>query len=117
MTIPIAEKDIKKAVLDRLQWARNRGELWFCRLNAGATLIKTPEKRYMVRNAPAGTADFLVILPVTIETVTYCRCVFCETKASDGAQSPEQIAFQREVEALGCEYYVIRTLAELEEAL
>lgn len=52
----------------------------------------------------AGVSDLLFIMPE--------RVVFVEIKAPGGVQSKEQIEFQRIVESLGFEYYIVRSVDE-----
>jgi hypothetical protein len=52
----------------------------------------------------SGVSDLIIIQPN--------RCVFVELKIDKGKQSDKQIDFQKKVELLGFEYYIIRSLDE-----
>jgi hypothetical protein len=56
----------------------------------------------------AGASDTILILPTG-------KLVFCEVKTETGSQSPEQIDFQKRVEALGFEYWLVRGLADFQK--
>lgn len=56
-----------------------------------------------------GVSDIIVLLPK--------RVVFVELKSDIGKQRPEQIEFQKIVEGLGFEYYVIRSLEEFKATI
>lgn len=51
-----------------------------------------------------GCSDLIVVLP--------SKVIFIELKTPQNKQSYEQIGFQRSVESLGFEYYVVRSLDE-----
>lgn len=56
----------------------------------------------------AGASDTILILPTG-------KLVFCEVKTETGSQSPEQIDFQKRVEALGFEYWLVRGLDDFQK--
>jgi hypothetical protein len=56
----------------------------------------------------AGASDTILILPTG-------KLVFCEVKTETGSQSPEQIEFQKRVEALGFEYWLVRGLEDFQK--
>ena len=56
----------------------------------------------------AGASDTILILPNG-------KLIFCEVKTETGSQSPEQIDFQKRVEALGFEYWLVRGLADFQK--
>ncbi len=56
----------------------------------------------------AGVSDTILILPTG-------KLVFCEVKTETGSQSPEQIDFQKRVEALGFEYWLVRGLEDFQK--
>lgn len=56
----------------------------------------------------AGVSDTIMILPTG-------KLIFCEVKTETGAQSKEQIEFQKRVEALGFEYWLVRGLADFQK--
>ena len=56
-----------------------------------------------------GVSDIIVLMPK--------RVIFVELKSDIGKQRPEQIEFQKIVEGLGFEYYVIRSIEEFYNAI
>lgn len=56
----------------------------------------------------AGVSDTILILPNG-------RLLFCEVKTETGSQSHEQIEFQKRVEALGFEYWLVRGLEDFQK--
>jgi len=59
---------------------------------------------YQTMGVRKGCSDLIVVLKGKV--------LFIEMKTPKGKQSPEQIDFQRSVEAMGYEYYVVRSLDE-----
>lgn len=57
----------------------------------------------------SGVSDMIIIQPN--------RCIFVEIKTETGQQSDKQKEFQKTVEALGFEYWVIRSLEQLKNKL
>ena len=57
-----------------------------------------------------GVSDLIVTLPNG-------KLVYIEIKTETGKQSPEQIDFQKRVEDLGYDYYLIRNLYKFKEML
>ena len=53
----------------------------------------------------SGVSDLVV--------VSYKRVVFLEVKTPKGSQSDKQARFQREVEARGHEYYIVRSVEDV----
>jgi hypothetical protein len=56
----------------------------------------------------AGASDTILILPTG-------KLVFCEVKTETGSQSPKQNEFQKRVEALGFEYWLVRGLEDFQK--
>ena len=116
-----SEAQVKRDCEQRLQIAKNQGKLLYHRLNAGMIIVKgksESEKEYAVRNAPKGTADFIVELPALFTNVcTYFRVIYIELKKPGGEQSEAQAKFQKEVEDAGAEYYLVESVEELERIL
>ena len=118
-SVKISEAMIKKAVADYLGMGMAQGKWWYTRLNSGGVLqsytTKAGEvKKYKVNMCEPGTADFVVVEIAgegnyaNLQIVTYI-----ETKCKKGKQSDEQIAFQRQVEALGCKYMLVRDVQQV----
>lgn len=55
----------------------------------------------------SGVSDLVILLE--------SKAIFIEMKDDIGNQSPEQIKFQKKIEALGFEYYVARSLEEFQK--
>jgi hypothetical protein len=111
----IKEADISRACLEYLEAMR----IMYLRLNSGDVFRPgAAGKMYKVKGCPKGTADLLILAhrrkPLTPSTP---RPVFVEFKSSKGKQTEEQAIFERDVESLGYEYYLIRSIDELIEVL
>jgi hypothetical protein len=100
------EAEIQAAVCD---WMSAERIAWF-RLNSGvARPQRANGKQGWVRYGTPGMADLLVFLgpfPVWLE---------CKTRT--GTQSGDQIAFARKVEALGHQYWVVRSVEDASAAI
>lgn len=108
------ERDLKRAVSDYLQYKTNLGELYADQLFTGEAIEVRGKTRRKIQGCKKGTADFFVL------TMFQCglwvpRITFLELKVKKGKQTPEQIDFQEVVQEQGAEYYVIRSIEELEE--
>jgi len=57
----------------------------------------------------AGVSDLIVLLNN--------KCIFIEVKVEKGIQSEVQIKFQNNVQLLGFEYYLVRSLEEFKKAV
>lgn len=58
----------------------------------------------------AGVADLILLLPNE-------KCVFIEMKTAKGTQKEAQEAFEKDVKALGFEYYLVRSLEQFKELI
>jgi len=56
-----------------------------------------------------GASDTIIVMPN--------RVIFCEFKDEKGKQSDKQIDFQNRVNALGFEYWIVRSLEEFQQHL
>ena len=117
------EADLKRTISDYLEYGTNQGKWYADRLNSGSVIVKKGSRQYKVQLCHEGTADFMVVrnswtnaYPTHIN-VEHCRLIFLELKGEKGKQRPEQGTFQKLVEAQGAEYYIIRSLNDLECAL
>ena len=93
----------------------------FIRNNSGAFPIDDGKnKRRYIRFGDKGSPDFLVWMPeryyrgmnqddYTI-TKKFLRSIALEAKSEDGKQSKDQKEWQVEFEAIGGEYYIIRSV-------
>jgi hypothetical protein len=113
----LREADIKRAVEDYLQYGQNQGKWVFLRLNSGEFIEVRGKTRRRIKGCPKGTADFLVITKGEICLLPKCCCIFIEVKSSTGRQSPEQKNFEYLVEVQGAEYYIVRSVEELQKIL
>jgi len=57
----------------------------------------------------AGVSDLIVLLNK--------KCIFIEVKVEKGIQSEVQIKFQNNVQLLGFEYYLVRSLEQFKEII
>lgn len=74
--------------------------LMFSVPNEGKSAIEQMRKKAM--GMKAGVSDTIIVLPNKV--------IFCEFKDEKGKQSDKQIQFEKDVRALGFEYWVIRSL-------
>jgi hypothetical protein len=100
--------------------------VWAWRANSGTQVLKATAKaqRRVIRGAPAGTPDILLVLPVrktavclgddgmTIEERAYGALCGLEVKTATGRQLPSQKAWQARAEAAGVRYAVVRSIKE-----
>ena len=110
------EGQLKRAASDYLQYGESQGKWLWLRLNAGQ--FPTQSGRW-ARGCRKGTADLLVLVGFYGSGMAtgHCRTIFLETKSIRGKQTKEQKEFQVKAEVQGCEYYVIRSIEELQEAI
>ena len=121
----MSESELLSGVLELLQYLQNQGKLVHMRLNSGSVIVPGKNKNYRIKLAPEGTADVLVIrkrdkrvslmpksdLLVSMPTTEETQIYFIETKAPDGGkQSDAQIKFQKQVEAQGAIYMLVKNL-------
>lgn len=113
------EADLKLTVRDYLDVLMKQGKLWYDRLNSGTLIIGEGKSRRCVKMCREGTADFEVIQGVILkgEYRLWPQITFIETKCKDGKQRPDQVEFQRVVEAQGARYVLARTLEDVQQAL
>jgi hypothetical protein len=106
----------KKLSEDRIQqemviWFRNHflkeKYVIFAVPNHGKAFFEQLRKKYT--GLLAGVSDLIVLLP------NYP--LFIEVKTPKGIQSENQKKFQKDVENLGFEYFIVRTLDEFKELI
>jgi hypothetical protein len=117
--MPTPESYVLKAVMEYLAFKR----IWHCRMNTGA--VKTGNR--FIRYGTPGMADILATPKLTCYYATgmemkncgaqYPVMLWLECKAPKGKQSPAQLAFQREVEAQGHFYLLVRSIDDVEDWL
>ena len=118
--LELTEAQIKRACQDYLEYQQNLGKLMFLRLNSGDFIEVRGDTRRRIQGCPKGTADFIVIrkwyprgAPNKWETIV----TFIEIKSPSGKTTKVQDEFAELVEKQGAEYYVSRSIEELEEIL
>lgn len=95
----------------------------FCwRANSGTQVIKATSRsrRRVIKGAPAGTPDILLVLPKLVGGDEYSRLAMridgflcgLEVKTATGRQQPSQRAWQAKAEASGVRYSVVRSVRE-----
>lgn len=92
------EHDIQVGIVNYL---RLKKIFCFAVPNGGLRNLKTAAF-LKKEGATAGVSDLIILLPQ--------RCLFVEVKTKTGRQSEEQKNFQQEVEKLGFEYLIWRSL-------
>ncbi|MBF0350940.1 MAG: VRR-NUC domain-containing protein [SAR324 cluster bacterium] len=104
--VKVSESNAQKAII---QWLGcHRGVFAFRVNNMGVPLWTNGEKRF--RHAPdLGLPDIICCYQG--------RMICLEVKSSTGKQSKHQLEFQRKVEWAGCEYYVVRSIEDVDQAL
>jgi hypothetical protein len=117
------ESDIQRLILDWLAAEK----IWHMRLNAGAMAGAHKGKKWFVRFGKPGMADILAVkmwagrsrsmIERDCPEMLFPMAVWIEVKAAKGIQSPDQKAFQAEVEARGMVYILARSLDEVIEGL
>jgi len=118
LKIKITENDVIRVIDDYLQIQRNQKKLMFIRNNSGAFPIDDGKnKRRYIRFGDKGSPDFLVWIPEGIPQDLYCmwvlRGIALEAKSEEGKQSKDQKEWQRDFEAIGGEYYIVKSLDDL----
>lgn len=102
------ESEIQSSILEYLRWMEHQGRCWFIRNNSfqGKIIRKGGEMGY-IRNAKPGAPDIIICL----------RGRFCglEVKADAKKQSDAQLEAEGRIKTAGGEYYVVRSLSEVEK--
>lgn len=102
------EKEIQNTICEYLSLKMRQGKLMFWRNNTvGMYDPKQQVFRAMPKYALKGVADIIVIKDGF--------AIFLEVKRKGTKQSPDQIAFEKLVKANSGEYYVVRSLEDVQE--
>jgi hypothetical protein len=109
------EAETSRAIMDYLAAER----IFALRLNTAA--MKVEGRFFRSHSAGKGCADILVIMGVKVSLVdplsTECyqlqRALWIEVKSPTGKQSPEQVSFQKDVEARGHLYILARSMEDV----
>lgn len=106
------ESEIQHAIMEWLFWKHKEGKLFYWRQNVLPVPISRNGRITGFRPGGAkGSADiFCVIAP-------HGNLIGIEVKNSTGKQSPDQIIFQQQLQAVGAEYYVVRSVDDVERVL
>ena len=115
--LKITESNVIRVINDYLQIQKNQKKLMFIRNNSGAFPIADGKnKRRYIRFGDKGSPDFLVWMPECDPEGLYAtwtvRCIALEAKSDTGKQSKGQKEWQKDFEAIGGEYYIVRCLEE-----
>jgi hypothetical protein len=101
------------------------------RANSGTQVLAATSKarRRVIKGAPAGTPDILLVLPVqarvlslgaagmALESSVWGALCGLEVKSATGTQQPSQKAWQATAERHGVRYAVVRSVREALAAL
>ena len=107
------EKDLAKVVEDYLQLGENQDRWTWDRLNSGAAFVEGRK----IRSCRAGTADYMVWFEKWDWAESFTFLIFIELKGDKGKQRPSQKEFQERAEAHGAEYFIVKSLEQLQEIL
>ncbi len=113
----MTEADLKRCISDYLQIGTSQGRFYADRLNSGEVIEVRGNTRRRVKLCRTGTADFFVLKLSDCMDCVGCRVIFLEVKGDKGMQRQEQKDFQELIEAQGGEYYIVRSLEEVQEIL
>jgi hypothetical protein len=104
---PSAEAGLSRAVRDLLALLARRHPLLYWRANSGTIFTEGRA----IRGAPAGTPDYVLILPPA------GRAVGVELKAARGRQTAAQRQWQAAAAAAGGLYWLVRDVNDLRRLL
>jgi hypothetical protein len=100
--LKIKEADVVDVVKDLLEIHQRRGNLFFRRVNMGASFMRGR----MVKNSSKGFPDFLVWIKGGPGGVGF------EIKSPTGRQSEVQKEFETGLDSVGHDYFLVRSLEE-----
>ena len=111
------ESYVIRVVKDYLQIQRNQKKLVYIRNNSGAMpIIDGENKRRYIKFGDKGSPDFLIWMPGIINNPDFpaiLRAIAIECKSDIGRQSEDQIEWQKDFEAIGGEYYIVKSIEDL----
>jgi len=124
------EADVIRVIKDYLQIQRNQKKLMYIRNNSGAMPIegKKSKKQYFmgvpitdgeskrryIRFGDKGSPDFFVFVTLWLtHSIKTLEVIAIEVKSDTGKQSKDQKKWQKDFEAIGGVYYIVRNLDEL----
>ncbi|WP_059280111.1 hypothetical protein [Dehalococcoides mccartyi] len=119
MVEKLTEAQLKASVDQYLQYGMNMGLFYYDRLNSGSYFVPSDgnHRGRLIRGCRPGTADYMVLQKRLDGEVSYCQVIFLELKGHKTPVRKEQAEFASQVNALGAEYHLIRSLEELEKVL
>lgn len=91
--------------------------VWFCRMNTGSIIVGEGQSRRCFTSGRKGMADVLALPRIKLDGgwgYSNVMPVWLELKSPKGVQSLAQKEFQREVEAEGHTYLLIRDVRQLQ---
>lgn len=105
-----SEAEIKKAILDYLQYLENLKKVVAIRNNSFCGKLISPNGRegYIKNNKP-GAPDIICCY--------HGRFIGLEVKSEKGKQTDEQKLFQEKLEKVGGQYFVVRSLDEVRKLI
>lgn len=101
---PMTEAQVQQSILERIGAAPG---VRVFRMNSGTA--RNPRTGQVVRFGVPGMADLLVLVQD--------RYAWIEVKSARGRQSPEQVRFQRAIEAIGGVYAIARSADDAAEVV
>ncbi len=96
----MSETILVRAVLQALALRR----IWSWRNNSGLTVLGAAKSRRVIKGAPAGSPDVLLILPGG-------RLAGIECKTKTGTMLPSQVAWAEKAKRHGVRYGVVRSVS------
>jgi hypothetical protein len=78
--------------------------------------VPNQNQQHLASIGVLGGVSDLIVLHRAVSTHKALH-IYIEVKTPTGSQSPKQVAFQQRIEALGYEYYVVRTLQEFQQLI
>jgi hypothetical protein len=104
------KSDEGKIQAEICKWLQVNGFYFFSVANEAAGRSAVKQMQMISMGLRPGVSDVVVVLPEG-------RSVFLEVKAPGGKQSPRQQQFQERVDALGHQYYIVRSVEDAALAL
>lgn len=105
------EQAISQAINQFLAYQENLGKLLFQRNNSFVGCItRRNGSQGFIKNGKRGSPDYYVFLPNG-------RTIHLEIKNETGRQSVEQLEWEMKCKKLGHEYFVARSLEEVEKII
>ena len=94
-----------KIQYDICQYLQKQGIFFFSCPNELAGKDPRRMRHFVAMGLRSGVSDLIILLPG--------RVIFLEVKTPAGTQSPNQKKFQKKVEELGFEYFLVRSVDDV----